>query len=418
MYMVGLSHTTRMLYSTLTVMISVPAATKIMHWFVTIANGSVHYEMPFILTLFFIFYFITGGISGMNLAHTGMNILFHDTFYVIGHFHVLFAGAFMFSSFAAFYFYLPSVLGVKYNRFFTYCHIFYYSVGQLFTVAPMIWLGYLGMPRRVMDYPAAFGGWHSIISSAHMLTVAGILSFVFMLFTSLTKQHQYTIKTFGVGRVNTRLNYFVYYLARDRYFLHKQYPLIITKHKTYTRHTSRNFFNIEPSENTLGFFTFAELPKKFTRTITIVRGDFWEIGHYPEPHNRTLSFKKRRHPKDIQSELFSIGPTTAQIDISKIKKHFGKYFNEFHFRDWPILVKSYKTNDIIKLIQKNRRCLSVIKQKRRMQKLSKINYRSYLFSQNIKSIQTDSAKLSKSKPLKIIKANPDDIKRIIRRTGR
>ena len=52
MYMVGLSHTTRMLYSTLTVMISVPAATKIMHWLVTIANSSVHFELPFIINAF------------------------------------------------------------------------------------------------------------------------------------------------------------------------------------------------------------------------------------------------------------------------------------------------------------------------------------------------------------------------------
>jgi heme/copper-type cytochrome/quinol oxidase subunit 1 len=59
--------------------------------------------------LFFIFFFFCGGISGMAVAHTGMDILFHDSFYVVGHFHVMFAGAAMFGSFGAFYFYFPAI---------------------------------------------------------------------------------------------------------------------------------------------------------------------------------------------------------------------------------------------------------------------------------------------------------------------
>ena len=94
----------------------------------------------------------------MSVAHTGMSVLFHDTFYVIGHFHVMMAGSLMFAGFAAFYFYLPSLFGVRYSRVFTYLHVFYYSFGQIFTVIPMIWLGYSGMPRRVLDYPSAMGG--------------------------------------------------------------------------------------------------------------------------------------------------------------------------------------------------------------------------------------------------------------------
>jgi heme/copper-type cytochrome/quinol oxidase subunit 1 len=66
--------------------------------------------------LLFIAMFISGGISGMAVAHTGMDILFHDTFYVIGHFHVMFAGAAMFGSFGAFYFYFPAIFGVKFSR--------------------------------------------------------------------------------------------------------------------------------------------------------------------------------------------------------------------------------------------------------------------------------------------------------------
>jgi heme/copper-type cytochrome/quinol oxidase subunit 1 len=136
--MVGLSHTTRMLFSTLTVMISVPAATKLMHWCVTIVNSAFIMELPFLFTFTFVFFFVSGGVSGMCVAHTGMDILFHDTFYVIGHFHVMFAGAAMLGIFGAFYFYFPALYGVKYSRIFAYIHYVYYLFGQLLTVIPML----------------------------------------------------------------------------------------------------------------------------------------------------------------------------------------------------------------------------------------------------------------------------------------
>ena len=138
MYMVGLAHTTRMLFSTLTVMISVPAATKLMHWCVTLVNSSFWVEVPFICSLFFIFFFVSGGISGMAVSHTGMDVLFHDSFYVIGHFHVMFAAAAMIASFGAFYFYFPSIFGLKFSHIWAYLHITYFVLGQMMTVVPML----------------------------------------------------------------------------------------------------------------------------------------------------------------------------------------------------------------------------------------------------------------------------------------
>ena len=73
----------------------------------------------------------------MAVAHTGMDILFHDSFYVIGHFHVMLAGSAMFASFGAFYFYFASIFGVKFSRVYGYLHCLYYLIGQLMTVVPM-----------------------------------------------------------------------------------------------------------------------------------------------------------------------------------------------------------------------------------------------------------------------------------------
>ena len=74
----------------------------------------------------------------MCVAHTGMDVLFHDTFYVIGHFHILFAGSAMYGSFAAFYFYFPAIFGVKFSRFYAYINFVYYIIGQFTTIIPMM----------------------------------------------------------------------------------------------------------------------------------------------------------------------------------------------------------------------------------------------------------------------------------------
>lgn len=223
MYMVGLAHTTRMLFSTLTVMISVPAATKLMHWCVTIVNSTFVMELPFLYTFTFVFFFVSGGVSGMCVAHTGMDVLFHDTFYVIGHFHVMFAGAAMLGIFGAFYFYFPAIYGVKYSRVYAYIHYLYYVIGQLLTVIPMMWLGYCGQPRRVLDYPSSFGGWHGIASAGHLLSVAALLSFFIMIYDSIRQAKPAVRNNFGAGRFNTRLNFYFFEINRLSFLQRKNF---------------------------------------------------------------------------------------------------------------------------------------------------------------------------------------------------
>jgi heme/copper-type cytochrome/quinol oxidase subunit 1 len=259
MYMVGLAHTTRMLFSTLTVMISVPAATKLMHWCVTLVNSTICMELPLLFTLLFIFFFVSGGISGMAVAHTGMDILFHDSFYVVGHFHVMFAGSAMFASFGAFYFYFPAIFGCKYSRIWGYLHCVYYLLGQLMTVVPMFWLGYGGMPRRVLDYPAALGGWHAITSAGHLLSVAGMLAFFIMIFDSHRQFRAATLSTLGVSRFSVRLSFYIYEISRVRRLM-ARWGLNISSFNfsNSVQLNQLNFSNKEPLESTLYSYTFVQ----------------------------------------------------------------------------------------------------------------------------------------------------------------
>lgn len=258
MYMVGLAHTTRMLFSTLTVMISVPAATKLMHWCVTLVNSSFNIELPMVFSLLFIFLFVSGGISGMSVAHTGMDILFHDSFYVIGHFHVMLAGSAMFAAFAGFYFYFPSIFGVKYSRIWGYLHFFYYLLGQVLTVVPMFWLGYSGMPRRVLDYPASLGGWHAIVSAGHLLSVAGLIAFFVMIFDSLRQSRAATRNSFGISRFNTRLNFYLYEVARNRFIQRKGLYLSRFNRPESVVLNQLNYTNNELLETTIFSYTLTQ----------------------------------------------------------------------------------------------------------------------------------------------------------------
>jgi heme/copper-type cytochrome/quinol oxidase subunit 1 len=78
----------------------------------------------------------------------------------------------------------------------------------------MLWLGYCGMPRRVLDYPSSLGGWHSIASAGHLLSVAAMLSFFIMIFDSIRQSKPSVRNSFGVSRFNTRLNFYLYEVGR------------------------------------------------------------------------------------------------------------------------------------------------------------------------------------------------------------
>lgn len=77
------------------------------------------------------------------------------------------------------------------------------------------------MPRRVLDYPASMGGWHSLISAGHLLNVAGLIAFFIMIFDSLRQARAATRNSFGIGRYNTRLNFYLYEIARTKYLQQK-----------------------------------------------------------------------------------------------------------------------------------------------------------------------------------------------------
>ena len=210
MYLVGLDHRSRSLYSTITVMISLPATIKMVNWTLSLLSGALKVSLLLYFCIAYIVVFVVGGFTGMWLSHVALNVSMHDTFYVIAHFHLMLSGATMTGIFAGVYYYFVALFGLKYSRVFAYFHFIYYVGGQWLTFLPMFWLGFSGLPRRVHDYPVVFMGWQGMATSGHVITLVGIIFFFLMLIDSHVEKKVAIHKHLGIPRWHKRVQYYVY----------------------------------------------------------------------------------------------------------------------------------------------------------------------------------------------------------------
>lgn len=184
MYLIGLDHRSRSIYSTITIMISLPATVKVVNWTYTSLSGSLKLDSLFLAFVSFFFFFLVAGLTGMWLSHVSLNISMHDTMYVVAHFHLMLSGAVMMAIFLGFYYYFAIFFQVKYSKIFAYIHIILYTFGQWLTFLPLFWVSFSGLPRRVHDFPWFYTGWQSMSSVGHFLTMLGVIAFYCMFFDS------------------------------------------------------------------------------------------------------------------------------------------------------------------------------------------------------------------------------------------
>lgn len=210
MYLVGLDHRSRALFSTLTVMISLPATVKVVNWTLSLLNGALKIDAAVIGVFVYLTFFLAGGLTGMWLSHVCLNISTHDTFYVVAHFHLMLSGSVITAIFVGIYYYFPALFGIKYSRTFAYLHIIYYFGGQWMTFLPLFWVGYSGLPRRVHDYPIIFMGWQGMASIGHFVTLVSIVFFFFMLLDSHLERKVAIPNNLGIPRWHKRVSYYLY----------------------------------------------------------------------------------------------------------------------------------------------------------------------------------------------------------------
>ncbi|MBS1509201.1 MAG: cbb3-type cytochrome c oxidase subunit I [Bacteroidetes bacterium] len=197
MFVTGLNPFLGSVFVLLTLLIAVPSAIKVFNWLTTLWRGSIRFTPGMLFAIGFVSLFISGGLTGIFLGNSGLDLHLHDTYFVIAHFHIVMGVASFFGMFAGVYHWYPKMFGRYLNNTMAYIHFWVTIIGAYLIFWPMHYEGLAGMPRRYYDYSnwqsfKQFGGLNEFISFVAMIVFATQLLFVFNFFYSMFKGRKVT----------------------------------------------------------------------------------------------------------------------------------------------------------------------------------------------------------------------------------
>ena len=180
-YTAGINVDSRAYFTAATIIIGVPTGVKVFSWLATLWEGYFVLKAPILFAFGFLILFTIGGFTGVVLANAGINVAFHDTYYVVGHFHYVLSIGAVFSILAGFYYWIGKIIGVEYNEFYAQLHFWSLFIGVNITFFPIHFLGIAGIPRRIPDYPDAYSGLNFICSLGSIISFLSLIIFIIVL---------------------------------------------------------------------------------------------------------------------------------------------------------------------------------------------------------------------------------------------
>jgi cytochrome c oxidase subunit I len=184
MFATGIDPRLRASFMAVSMAIAIPSAVKTFNWITTMWNGRLRLTAPMLFCIGFVSNFIIGGVTGVFLASIPVDLVLHDTYYVVGHFHYIVMGAIAVAAFAGFYYWFPIYTGKMYQKSLAHAHFWLTMIGTNVTFFAMLFLGYGGMPRRYATYQFTVADislittWHQVATIGAFIIGLGQLIFV------------------------------------------------------------------------------------------------------------------------------------------------------------------------------------------------------------------------------------------------
>ncbi|MDO5706963.1 MAG: cytochrome c oxidase subunit 1, partial [Paracoccus sp. (in: a-proteobacteria)] len=185
MYTVGMSVTQQAYFMLATMTIAVPTGIKVFSWIATMWGGSVEFKTPMLWAFGFLFLFTVGGVTGVVISQAPLDRVYHDTYYIVAHFHYVMSLGAVFAIFAGVYFWIGKMSGRQYPEWAGKLHFWMMFIGSNMIFFPQHFLGRQGMPRRYIEYPIEYAYWNNISSLGAYLSFASFLLFIGIVFYTL-----------------------------------------------------------------------------------------------------------------------------------------------------------------------------------------------------------------------------------------